>query len=139
MAIKPTTRYTRRNQEHMKTNGLVLGLQLQHIPRVKERQTESKDSSNESRHHGTSVNERVMRCCITNDVMTISNATKRNEWWNATTNTSQSYRRSAYYVVDTFFINTLALEKDKNQYKFQLVKTIFTTLLLNNGSKNSKD
>lgn len=31
---------------------------------------------------------------------------------------------SAYYVVDTFFINTLALENIKNPYKNELVKYI---------------
>ena len=67
----------------------------------------------------------MMRRCVTDDGMTISNATKRNEWWNATTNTSNSNRMSAYFIVDTFFINTLALEKYKNQYKFPLVKYFY--------------
>lgn len=68
------------------------------------------------------MNERVMRYSITNDGMTISNATKRNEWWHATTDTSKPDRMSAYFIVDTFFINTLDLEKYKNQYKVQIEK-----------------
>jgi len=66
----------------------------------------------------------MMRRSIANDGMTISNATKRNEWLNATTYTSKPNGMSAYYVVDTFFINTLALENIKNPYKNELVKYI---------------
>ena len=98
----------------MKANGSIPRVQLQHIPRVKERQTKAKDSTDETRYNADGLNERGMRCNITDDGGTISYATRMN----ATANSSKSNRMSAYYIVDTFFIYTLRIEKYKNQYIF---------------------
>lgn len=59
----------------------------------------------------------MRRCSISNDGMTIRNATSRN----ATTDSSKTFRMSATSV-GTLFIYTLALEKYKIPYNLKAEK-----------------
>lgn len=59
----------------------------------------------------------MRRCYLTNDGMTIRNATSRN----ATANSSKTFRMSATSV-GTLFIYTLALEKYKIPYNLEAEK-----------------